>query len=46
MAAPNQRGDGSAGKEEDDHHLLEEAAAADGEGGNSGAGMLGDVCFH
>ena len=35
-------------KEEDDLHLLEVAAvgAADGEGGNGGAGMLGDVFFH
>ena len=47
VATPKQRGDGGEGKEEDDHHLLEEqAAAADGEGGNSGAGMLGDVFFH
>ena len=43
IAAPKQRGDGSAAKEEDDHHLLEEAAAADGEGGNDRAGMLCDV---
>ena len=49
VAVQRQRGDGDTAKEEDDeHHLLEEAAvgAADGEGGNGGAGMLGDVFFH
>jgi len=50
VAAQKQRGDvvQQRAKEEDDLHLLEEAAvgAADGEGGNGGAGMLGDVFFH
>ena len=48
VAAPKQRGDGSAAKEEDDYHLSEEGAvgAVDGEGGNGGAGMLGDAFFH
>ena len=47
VAAPKKRGDGGVAKEEDNHHMLEEAAlgAADGEGGNGGAGMLGDIFF-
>ena len=47
IAVQRWRRDAGKAKEEENHHLLEEAVAdtVDGEGGNSGSGVLNDAFF-